>query len=276
MQLSFPPRRLHNENIVRTPELLPDVIRLSEFGDTDGETVAVDDLGVTADAEQLYLVHVPTGKRVAPRTLHALEVTVHPPPLARFLSEVADARSAVFAPFNFGAARTLPYTPRIRYRRTVLSPARWLLGCSDLATGRAAGGWEKSLRDWVDQWRVPARALRPAREQQWELQPAVLEPARRELPQAERRQPGKERRLQEQRGSQLWLAQLLAVHRAHRCRRRQNPCGRNRTRRGSRSRCRTGNRNRAGHGSARCGRRSRRNSFHPPERPRRPARTRRQ
>lgn len=159
MQLSFPPRRLHNENIVRTPELLPDVIHLSEFGDTDGETVAVDDLGVTADAEQLYLVHLPTGKRVAPRTLHALEVTVHTPPLARFLSEVADARSAVFAPFNFGAARTLPYTPRIRYRRTVLSPARWLLGSSDLTTGRAAGGWEKSLRDWVDQWRVPAQIV---------------------------------------------------------------------------------------------------------------------
>lgn len=159
MQLSFPPRRLHNENVVRIPRLLPDVIRLSEFHETDTTVTTPDDLGVTADAEQLYLVHLHTGQRVAPRTLHALDVTVQTPPLARFLSEVADARSAVFGPFDFGAARTLPYTPRIRYRRTVLAPARWLLSPADLGDSRAASAWDKRLRTWAEQWRVPENVV---------------------------------------------------------------------------------------------------------------------
>lgn len=155
VQLSFPPRRLHNENIVRVPQLLPNVIQLSEFGGTDpASAMTVDELGVTADADQLYLVHMPTGRRVTTRTPHALEATIHTPPLARFLSEVSEARSAVYAPFNFGAARTLPYTPRIRYRRTVLAPARWLLDLAEFSTSRAAD-WDKRLQGWAEQWRVP-------------------------------------------------------------------------------------------------------------------------
>ena len=154
VQLSFPPRRLHNENIVRVPRLLPDVIQLSEF-DAAETSVTVDDLGVTADSEQLYLIHLGTGQFVAPCTLHALEATIHTPPLARFLSEVADARSAVYAPFNFGAARTLPYTPRIRHRRTILAPARWLLDSAVLGSGRSSEAWEKLLRAWTQKWRVP-------------------------------------------------------------------------------------------------------------------------
>jgi thiopeptide-type bacteriocin biosynthesis protein len=159
MQLSFPPRRLHNENVVRTPQLLPDVIRISEHNAGAGTATTPDDLGVTADAEQLYLVHLATGHRVAPRTLHALDVTVQTPTLARFLSEVADARSAVFSPFDFGAARSLPHTPRIRYRRTILAPARWLLSSADLGDTRVATIWEKHVRAWAEEWRVPANVV---------------------------------------------------------------------------------------------------------------------
>ena len=154
VQLSFPPRRLHNENITRVPQLLPDVIQLSEFDDAES-AMTVDDLGVTADSEQLYLIHLASGQRVTPRTLHALEPTIHTPPLARFVSEVVEARSAVYSPFDFGAARTLPYTPRIRYRRTVLAPARWLLNAAELGNHQEAEAWSTRLRHWAHKWQVP-------------------------------------------------------------------------------------------------------------------------
>ncbi|MEU8039371.1 lantibiotic dehydratase [Streptosporangium sp. NPDC049078] len=157
VQLSFPPRRPHNENVVRLPRLLADVVSLSEH--PDGDVIDVDDLAVTVDADQMYLVQRSTGRRVVPRIPHALDTSVQSPPLARFLAEVADARSAVFGPFDLGAARTLPYVPRIRYRRTVLASARWILSSADLPGAFIGDRWDAAVGAWRQRWRVPARVV---------------------------------------------------------------------------------------------------------------------
>ncbi|GAA2626500.1 lantibiotic dehydratase [Actinomadura fulvescens] len=155
-QLSFPPRRLHNDNVTRTPRLLPEVISLGEHPDPTAAVISLNDLAVTADATQMYLVQASTGRRIVPRVLHALEASVQTPPLARFLAEVVAARHAVYGPFDFGAARTLPHLPRIRYGRTVLSPARWILSAAALApTGESMQTWEKDLHAWQERWNVP-------------------------------------------------------------------------------------------------------------------------
>src|SRR3977135_3671946 len=65
VQLSYPPRRPHNENVVRVPPVLPDVVSLSEHPDSahpDSGVIGVDDLAVTADADQMYLVQHSTGR----------------------------------------------------------------------------------------------------------------------------------------------------------------------------------------------------------------------
>ncbi|MEU8266401.1 lantibiotic dehydratase [Sphaerisporangium sp. NPDC049002] len=157
VQLSFPPRRPHNENVVRVPRLVPDVVSLSEH--PDNGVIGVEDLAVTADADQMYLVQRSTGRRVVPRIPHALDTSLQSPTLARFLAEVADARSAVFGPFDPGAARTLPYIPRIRYRRTVLAAARWILTSTDLLGTSACEAWDAALYSWRQRWRVPARVV---------------------------------------------------------------------------------------------------------------------
>jgi thiopeptide-type bacteriocin biosynthesis protein len=157
VQLSFPPRRPHNENVVRVPRLLPDILSLSEH--PDGNVIGLDDLAVTADADQMYLVERCTGRRVVPRIPHALDTSIQSPPLVRFLAEVADARSAVFGPFDLGAARTLPYTPRIRYRRTVLAAARWIVTATDLPGRFGYDRWDAALHAWRQRWRVPARIV---------------------------------------------------------------------------------------------------------------------
>jgi thiopeptide-type bacteriocin biosynthesis protein len=165
VQLSFPPRRPHNENVVRVPPLLNELVSLSEHPAPpdsvrpDLTVVGVDDLAVTADAEQMYLVQSSTGRRVIPRTPHALDITAQSPPLVRFLAEVADARSAVFRGFDLGAARVLPYVPRIGYRRTVLAAARWVLSSTDLHIKSGADEVQEALRSWRQQWRVPARVV---------------------------------------------------------------------------------------------------------------------
>ncbi|MQS36157.1 lantibiotic dehydratase [Streptomyces katsurahamanus] len=155
-QLSFVPRRRRNENIARAMQLLPHVISLSEHQPRDEAVIEPADLAVMADAQGFHLVQLSTGRPVEPRVLHALEAGVHTPPLARFLAEINNARSAVYKSFDFGAAAHLPYLPRVRYRRTLLAPARWLLTAQELP-GRASSSdaWETTFAEWRARLRVP-------------------------------------------------------------------------------------------------------------------------
>jgi len=156
-QLSFAPRMCRDGNVTRTGRLLPHVIGIGEHrDDDDGGVLALGDLAVSADEDGLVLVHVPTGRLVEPRTAHALEAGVHTPPLPRFLSEVSTARCAAYCSFDFGTASSLPYLPRVTYRRAVLSPARWLLAAGDLpGPGAAPAEWEAAFGAWRQRWRVP-------------------------------------------------------------------------------------------------------------------------
>ncbi|SES45443.1 lantibiotic dehydratase [Actinokineospora terrae] len=155
-QLVFAPRKRRNENVVRTERLLPHVIPLAEHHGQSEDEIDLADLGVTADDRRFYLVQISTGRRVEPRVTHALEAGVHTPPLARFLAEITTARASVYKAFHFGAAAKLPYLPRVRYRRTVLSPARWLLLAKDLpGSSLPLATWEAGLDAWRRQWRVP-------------------------------------------------------------------------------------------------------------------------
>ncbi|MGH3801437.1 MAG: lantibiotic dehydratase [Pseudonocardiaceae bacterium] len=110
-QLSFPPCRVRNENIARVPRLLSRVLSVSEHRSVDSGLVPLDDLAVTADASQLYLVQMSTGAHLQPQVLHALEASVQTPPLVRFLAEVAAARCGVYGPVDFGVV-VVPTPPR--------------------------------------------------------------------------------------------------------------------------------------------------------------------
>lgn len=157
-QLSFAPRKRRNENVARTEQLLPHVIPVGEHREPGDHLISLADLAITADDRRFHLIHVTTGRRIEPRVPHALEAGVHTPPLARFLAEISTARASVYKSFHFGAAARLPYLPRVRYRRTVLSPARWLLTADDLpGRGAAFADWEAALHAWRQQWRVPDR-----------------------------------------------------------------------------------------------------------------------
>jgi lantibiotic biosynthesis protein len=157
-QLSFAPRRRRNENVARARQVLPHVIPIGEHRTPAENLITLDDLAVTADARHFYLVRRSTGEHIEPRVPHALEASIHTPPLARFLAEIATARCSVYTAFDFGTAAVLPYLPRVRYRRTVLSSARWLLTRSDLPGPAATpGGWEAALGTWRDRWHVPVR-----------------------------------------------------------------------------------------------------------------------
>lgn len=156
-QLSFQPRRRHSENVIRTPQLLPHVISLSEHRNVSDSLIPLRDLAVTADSRWLYLIQLSTGRRIEPRVTHALDAGTQTPPLARFLAEVPTGRRAVYGAFDWGAATRLPYLPRVRYGRTVLSSARWRLTAENLpARSFSRRDWDSALDTWRRRLRVPA------------------------------------------------------------------------------------------------------------------------
>ncbi|MBT2412074.1 lantibiotic dehydratase [Streptomyces sp. ISL-12] len=157
-QLSFSPRRRRNENVARVPQLLHHSIPVAEHTTASPGAIALEDLAVIADRDRFHLVRASTGQYIEPRVPHALEASVHTPPLARFLAEITTAHTAVYKSFSFGAASPLPFLPRVRYRRTILRPARWLLSADDLPSRSAPmTDWDKALDQHRDRLRLPDR-----------------------------------------------------------------------------------------------------------------------
>lgn len=155
-QLSFPPLDPATAHVTRTSQVLPLLISIGEHRAAGPSVLAPADLAVGCDGRRLYLAVPKLGVRVEAVGLHALNLAVHTPPLARFLIELARANTAQVTVFDWGAARMLPFLPAIRYGRTILSPARWRLTNSELpAHGQPWSDWDNSFSAWRQRRRVP-------------------------------------------------------------------------------------------------------------------------
>ena len=156
VQLSFPPLAADAADVTRAPELLQAVVSMAEHRAPSEVVVPLDDLAVGCDSHRLYLASLGLGRRLEPAMLHALDLRAHTPPLARFLTEVGRAQVGVLGGFDWGAARCLPFLPRVRHRRSVLSPARWLLRRTELPRrGAPWPEWEAAVAAWRAQRRLP-------------------------------------------------------------------------------------------------------------------------
>ncbi|MFD4986460.1 lantibiotic dehydratase [Streptomyces sp. NPDC058374] len=155
-QVSFAPLDRGDTNVTRVSELLPTVISLAEHREVDERTITLDDLAVGCDRRRLYLVSVSRACLLDPMTLHALDLRGHTPPLARFLTEISRSQTAVLTVFPWASATALPFLPRVRYGRAILSPARWRLDRSELPDRHALWEeWHKAADAWRARRRVP-------------------------------------------------------------------------------------------------------------------------
>jgi thiopeptide-type bacteriocin biosynthesis protein len=157
-QLSFPPLFPHSENVARIPAYLPHVLPLGEHrADDEPNVIGLDDLGIVAVADGLHLVSISRRQVIEPQVFHALALQKQAPPLARFLATLARGFLARYTEFEWGPHATrLPFLPRVRYRRAILSPATWRITAADHAALHAdAGAWEDALARWRKRWNCP-------------------------------------------------------------------------------------------------------------------------
>lgn len=158
VQMSFPPAYPHAENICRIPQYLPPLLPLGEHrGLGDGNIVALNDLAITATRDRLHLVSISRRRVIEPQVFHALALNKQPPSIARFLANLSRAFSAIWSQFGWGPyTGHLPYLPRVRYRRTILSLARWRLTKDYLPSGEAGQAERRQALDrWRQRWHCP-------------------------------------------------------------------------------------------------------------------------
>jgi len=159
VQLSFPPLYPHAENVGRVPAYLPHVLSLGEHRRPDGDaeaSVAFADVALTATRDQLYLVSMSRRQVIEPQVFHALALDKQQP-LVRFLAHLPRAFQPLWTVLDWGPyADRMPYLPRIRYRRSILAPARWRLTADDLpAHTTPDAAWRAALHAWLTRWRCP-------------------------------------------------------------------------------------------------------------------------
>jgi thiopeptide-type bacteriocin biosynthesis protein len=156
-QLSFPPVTGHLENVARTPVVLPAVISLAEHAHEGCETIPLADLAVTADADGLYVVTLSRRQVIEPVRVNAV-APPGMPRLARLLAGLPQTRRTGLQPFSWGTADCLPFLPRIRYRQTILAPARWRLPARGLPGGQAPmPAWLAAFGQLRHQLALPAQ-----------------------------------------------------------------------------------------------------------------------
>jgi thiopeptide-type bacteriocin biosynthesis protein len=157
VQVSCPPMLVRTQSVARTPVMHGAVVSIAEFQRPASNTIRLDDLAVGGDVEGLFLVSASERRLIEPTMLNSVELRYYSHPLARFLCEVTRARAAVYMPFSWGAASSMPFLPRVRYGRSVLMPARWRLTIDNLPDRRAPWTqWSDALRRWRQQYLLPA------------------------------------------------------------------------------------------------------------------------
>jgi thiopeptide-type bacteriocin biosynthesis protein len=179
-QISAAPLYVNAENVARAPQAAELVIALGEYREPAPGQVPLTDLAITADARRLHLVSLSRRRPVHTILLNAVDLAYHSDPLARFLAEAPVALAAACAGFEWGAASALPFLPALRYVRTILSPARWILTPADLpGPGACWLQWDDALTSWREQVRLPERVYLGQGDQCVRLE--VAEPSHRAL-----------------------------------------------------------------------------------------------
>ncbi|WNV85041.1 lantibiotic dehydratase [Umezawaea sp. Da 62-37] len=182
VQVSCPPVYLDTENVARSPTILPDLLSISEHhSDTDGGAVLnPDDLLVVGDAHRFHLWSRSLNRPVEPSVFNAVEFTNATHPLLRFVCELPAARTAAWGAFAWGIAAELPFLPRLTYRRTILSLARWKPTSGDLpGPDTSDTEWTAGLAAWRTRMMTPAVVTLGGNDQRIRLN--LDEPAHRHL-----------------------------------------------------------------------------------------------
>lgn len=157
LQLVYPTVSPRSGNVVQVPRVVPGQLAIGVFADADDpHVVDVDDIYICADENRFHLRSLSRDAEVVPLVPHMLNDLIGVPNAVRLVREVAESGIRQLQAWDWGTAMVLPHLPRVRYGRTVLSPAGWRVPKSLHDETLSFADWLTELATWREQWRVPA------------------------------------------------------------------------------------------------------------------------
>jgi thiopeptide-type bacteriocin biosynthesis protein len=170
VQLSYRPASARAANLAQVPRRRKYRIRVGEFTDpADPGSIGIDDLLVGANGRRLFLYSASLRREIRPVSPFML-LLGQAPNLARFLREIHWSGAGRWIGWNWGGMAVAPFTPRVRYGRTVLAGARWLPNAPFFADRTLSHAqWRRRLDDWRDRWAVPDTACLSTEDRYLEL-----------------------------------------------------------------------------------------------------------
>ncbi|MFD8703647.1 lantibiotic dehydratase [Kitasatospora sp. NPDC059648] len=159
-QLSFPPLDPATGHVARSMATGQLVISLAEHRPAAEGVLGPQDLAVGCDGRRMYLAAPALGVRVEAAATHALNLRTHTPPLARLITELSRAQAAQVTRFDWGSLHALPFRPRLRHGRVILSPAAWRLSTAELPSDNVPQQvWDDALTSWSTRRRAPRHVM---------------------------------------------------------------------------------------------------------------------
>ncbi len=155
-QLLFQPLTARSGNVTQVPAVHPYTVGIGTFVDrADPGVLGLADLAVSADLHRMYLMSPAHGREVVAVSQHMLNVEFSTPNAVRLIREITASGYRACQAWQWGRAAVLPRLPRVRYGRTILSPATWQVGAVLRDRNLSGPVWQDAFDAWRDRWQVP-------------------------------------------------------------------------------------------------------------------------
>lgn len=154
VELSFWPNQARVGNVAIQPCLRKYVLDTEGKEKDDESVITLDDIYIGATFDRLYATDKNGEYEIVAKTGNLLTAERAPEPL-RFLKLLTNQKYKPFhSPFDRKELANLIFIPRVRYKKTILSPATWNLDGSFL-TKHSKGEILKHFLKWAEEWNLP-------------------------------------------------------------------------------------------------------------------------
>ncbi|NGX37296.1 MAG: Nisin biosynthesis protein NisB [Chlamydiae bacterium] len=155
VECSFFPSSPRSANVSIHSDLRKNVLDLGYPKDTT-KHLSIRDIYVGATESYLYLTFKEGKKELSIVAMNALNPDLAPH-IVRLVRDISKDRCQSLGRLDWGKGELLPFRPRVRYKKTIFSPATWLLTLS-LINADKKDSQEliiQKIKDWANEWNLP-------------------------------------------------------------------------------------------------------------------------